>query len=210
MLSKGSDRLKTAGSESKFTERRNCEKTALPCQSGQNVDNSEKKINQNQPCGTSSTRLLSSSNVKSFPSNTTESTGSKELGQITKDRIHDRSNNVVPSGLNSMGKNVGKDIPTFSLDVDELLGDSDDEFGDFIETALSKHPPPKWTVLKDRTSYNLSDGISNTGRSRDTSSSSIASTPCAAAVTSAEKLRQERIRLSLQKKEEFQKKFNKR
>lgn len=206
LLSKGSDRLKPAGSDSKFAER-NCEKSALSCQTGQNVDNSERRINQNWPHGIS-TRLVSSSNARSFSSNTTESTGIKELGQITEHRHFDHSSTAVPSDPNSMGENVGKDIATFSLDIDGLLGDSDDEFGDFIETA--KQLPPKWTVLKDRTSYNLCDGISNAGSSRDTPSSSIPSTQCVNTVTSAEKLRQERIRLSLKKKEEFQKKFNRR
>lgn len=108
-----------------------------------------------------------------------------------------------------------KDIPTFSLGIDDLMGDLDEEDDDFSESLLSKGPPPQWTVLKSKTLVEPSDNLltaKNCGRTVEASLQhkrpmETLKQNSTLPTTAAEKLRQDRIRLSLQKKEEFQKKF---
>lgn len=110
---------------------------------------------------------------------------------------------------------AAKDIPTFSLGVDDLMGDLDEEDEDFSESLLSKGPPPQWTALKSKALTMPSDNLlttKNCDRTLETPlqhrhPTETSKQNSALPTTSAEKLRQERIRLSLQKKEEFQKKF---
>lgn len=108
-----------------------------------------------------------------------------------------------------------EDIPTFSLGIDDLMGDLDEEDDDFSESLLSKGPPPHWTALKSKTLAVPSDNLltaKNCDRTVEASLQHKRPTETlkqnsTLPTTATEKLRQERIRLSLQKKEEFQKKF---